>query len=331
MITDEGKCWNAVVGRDAASDGRFVYAVVTTGIYCRPSCPTPIPLRRNARFFSDNAEAEAAGFCACKRCRPTLVSPSAWQVTAVSAACDILHTSKRAPSLTSLAAAVGDSRFHFHRIFKSMLGITPGAYAKAVRWRRLAENLAAGHPVAEAIYGAGYGSISRAYGEARGVLGMTPAARRAGGAGTKVRFSVVERGTGHVLVAVTAEGVCAIELGHDTAELEARLRCHLPAAVVKQHDTDVTARVADAVRRSELPPQALGLPADARDVAFRARLRTSLGHGLINDLMRGRKARLQGAPAVRRSASNRAGGRPCRRRMTRTALTGGQASRVAVA
>jgi AraC family transcriptional regulator, regulatory protein of adaptative response / methylated-DNA-[protein]-cysteine methyltransferase len=144
---DEDKCWTAVAGRDTASDGHFVYAVVTTGIYCRPSCSTPTPLRRNVRFFSGTATAEAAGFCACKRCRPTLVSPFASHVAAVGKVCTILRACERAPSLATLAAAVGVSRFHFHRIFKEVLGTTPGEYAKAVRWRRLAENLEAGRPV----------------------------------------------------------------------------------------------------------------------------------------------------------------------------------------
>ena len=217
MIADEGECWSAVVGRDAAADGRFVYAVVTTGIYCRPSCPTPTPLRRNVRFFSDTAAAEAAGFCACKRCRPTLASPLAWHVAAVGKACAILSASERAPSLAAVADAVGVSRFHFHRVFKEVLGTTPGDYFMAVRWRRLAQSLASGRPVTEAIYGAGYGSISRAYENARKVLGMTPAARRAGGAGIRVRFTVVEQGIRQVLVAATDEGVCAIEFGDDPA------------------------------------------------------------------------------------------------------------------
>jgi AraC family transcriptional regulator of adaptative response/methylated-DNA-[protein]-cysteine methyltransferase len=307
VIADEGKYWSGVAGRDAASDGRFVYAVVATGIYCRPSCPTPTPLRRNVRFFPDVAAAEAAGFCACKRCRPTLVAPLAWHVAAVGKACAILRASERAPSLAVLAAAVGVSRFHFHRIFKAVLGTTPGEYAKAVRWRRLAENLKAGRPVSEAIYDAGYGSMSRAYEKARQVLGMTPATRRAGGAGIEVRFAVVERVTGHVLVAATDEGVCAIEFGDDPAKLEERLRRHLSAAMVERHDADVIARVADAVRRSELPPQALGLPADSRDVAFRARLRKSLEQGLIAGLPRRRIAHLPIAPVASLSTSTGAG------------------------
>jgi AraC family transcriptional regulator of adaptative response/methylated-DNA-[protein]-cysteine methyltransferase len=273
VIRNQAEWWNATVSRDATADGRFVYAVVTTGIYCRPSCPTPTPLRRNVRFFPDSDAAEAAGFCACKRCRPTVASPFAWQIAAVDKACDILHRSEHAPSLATLAAAVGVSRFHFHRIFRAMLGVTPGEYASAVRWQRLAASLEAGRPVADAIYGSGYGSISRAYAKARQVLGMTPAARRAGGVGLEVRFAVVERGAGHVLVAATGEDVCVIELGGDPAALVARLRRHLPAAVIKRHAADATAALTDAVRRAELPPRALELQPEARDLAFRARVR----------------------------------------------------------
>ena len=280
MIVDENECWSAMVSRDAAADGRFVYAVVTTGIYCRPCCPTPTPLRRNVRFFSDPAAADAAGFCACKRCRPTLASPLAWHAAAVGKACAILSASGRAPSLAAVADAVGLSRFHFHRVFKEVLGTTPGEYFKAVRWRRLAQSLASGRPVTEAIYGAGYASVSRAYESARKVLDMTPAARRAGGPGIRVRFTVVEQGIRQALVAVTSEGVCAIEFGDDPAELEAMLRRHLPAAVIEPLDANATTWVATAARRAELPPRALGLPADVRDVAIRARLRNLLGQGL---------------------------------------------------
>jgi AraC family transcriptional regulator of adaptative response/methylated-DNA-[protein]-cysteine methyltransferase len=280
MSGDEDGCWSAVARRDAAADGDFVYAVVTTGIYCRPSCPTPTPLRRNVRFFSDPAAAEAAGFSACKRCRPTQPTPLAWHVTAVGKACTLLGASEPRPSLAAVADAVGVSRFHFHRVFKNVLGTTPGEYLKAVRRQRLAHSLASGRPVTEAIYEAGYGSISRAYENARKVLGMTPAAWRAGGAGTRVRFAIAEQDGGLVLMAASGEGLCAIEFGDDAAELEARLRRRLPAAVIDRLDADATARVAIAMRHAELPPLALGLAADVREVALRARLRNLLGQGL---------------------------------------------------
>jgi AraC family transcriptional regulator of adaptative response/methylated-DNA-[protein]-cysteine methyltransferase len=281
VTADESECWSAVASRDTAADRHFVYAVVTTGIYCRPSCPTPTPLRRNVRFFPDPAAAEASGFQACKRCRPTLTSPRAWHVAAVGKACALLSASERAPSLAAVADAVGVSRFHFQRVFKEVLGTTPGEYCKAVRRQRLAQGLASGRKVTEAIYGAGYGSISRGYASARKVLGMTPATRRAGGAGTRVRFAVVEEGTRQMLVAVTDEGLCAIEFGDDAAELAVRLRRHLPAAVIERLDANAAAQVATAARRAELPARAFGLPADVRDAAIRARLRTFLGQGTI--------------------------------------------------
>jgi hypothetical protein len=205
-----------------------------------------------------------------------------------------------------------------------MLGITPGEYASTVRWRRLAASLETGCPVAVAIYGAGYGSISRAYAKARQVLGMTPAAWRAGGAGIAVGFAVVEQADEHVLVAVTEEGVCAIELGNDPAALVARLRRHLPAAVLEELADDGSARVADAARRAELPPQAYELQPEARDIAFCARLRKSLGGTSIAGLPKSRVAR----PRERTGEAvrlDRTGSRPRGRRVTPTALTGGQA------
>jgi AraC family transcriptional regulator, regulatory protein of adaptative response / methylated-DNA-[protein]-cysteine methyltransferase len=279
VTRDESECWSGVVRRDAAADGRFVYAVVTTGIYCRPSCPTPTPLRRNVRFFSDPAAAEAAGFCACKRCRPTLASPLASHIAAVGKACAILSASERAPSLAALADAVGISRFHFCRVFKEVLGTSPGEYFKAVRWQRLAEGLAAGRAVTAAIYDAGYGSVSRVYESARRELGMTPAARRTGGAGIRIGFTIVEHGDRLVLAATTDEGVCAIEFGDDAAELEARLRGQLPAAMIEPLDANAAARAARAARLAEVPPRALELPPEVREVAMRARLRSLLGQG----------------------------------------------------
>lgn len=280
MIADESECWSAVACRDGAADGRFVYAVISTGIYCRPSCPTPTPRRRNVRFFADPTTAEVAGFIACKRCRPSLASPFVGHVAAVDKACAILNASEHTPSLATVADAVGVSRFHFHRVFKEVLGTTPGEYFKALRWRRLTQNLSSGRQVTEAIYSAGYGSVSRAYENARKTLGMTPAAWRAGGAGIRIGFAVVEQETGHVLVATSDEGLCTIEFGDNPIELAARLRHYLPAAVTERLDADSTTLVVAAARQAELPPLALGLPPEVREVALRARLRRLLGQGL---------------------------------------------------
>src|SRR5690606_20686283 len=246
VIAAESDWWNAVVHRDATADGRFVYAVSTTGIYCRPSCPTPTPLRDNVRFFAGPAAAEAAGFRPCKRCRPTLASALAWHVGAIGKACAILDTSEGAPSLAAVATAVGLSRYHFHRVFKKVLGTTPGDYFQAQRCRRPAQAPASGRPVSEAVHAAGHPPVSRAYENARRARGMTPAAWRAGGAGTRVRFGVVEQAERHMLVAATDEGVCAIEFGDDPAELEARLRRDLPRAEIEPLDPEMTARIKEA-------------------------------------------------------------------------------------
>jgi AraC family transcriptional regulator, regulatory protein of adaptative response / methylated-DNA-[protein]-cysteine methyltransferase len=237
----------------------------------------------------------SGGISACKRCRPTQPSPLAWHVAAVGKACAMLCASERTPSLAAVADAVGVSRFHFHRIFKEVLGTTPGEYFKAVRRQRLAQSLASGRPVTEAIYDAGYGSISRAYENARKVLGMTPAAWRAGGAGIRIRFAIAEEGGGQVLVATTDEGLCAIEFGDDPADLEARLRRRLAAAAIASLDPDGRARVAAAVRRAELPPRALGLAPEVREVAIRARLGSLLGHA-SSMRPRSRVGRLEAAP-----------------------------------
>jgi AraC family transcriptional regulator, regulatory protein of adaptative response / methylated-DNA-[protein]-cysteine methyltransferase len=243
----------------------------------RAAKPTPSRHGVFTRPISDPAAAEAAGFCACKRCRPSLASPLAWHIAAVGKACAILIKSERAPALAAVADAVGISRFHFCRVIKEVLGTSPGAYFQAVRWQRLAEGLASGRSVTAAIYDAGYGSISRAYESARGVLGMTPAARRAGGTGTRVGFTIIEHGIRLVLVATTEEGVCAIEFGDDAAELEASLRRQLPAAAIEWLEANAATRVAHAARRAELPPRALELPPEVRESAIRARLHSWLG------------------------------------------------------
>jgi AraC family transcriptional regulator of adaptative response/methylated-DNA-[protein]-cysteine methyltransferase len=265
-----------------------------------------MPLQRNVRFFASAAAAEAGGYLACKRCRPTLASPLVPHETTVRKACTLLGTSDGSLSMSALAAAVGVSRFHFHRIFKAVLGTTPGDYAQTVRWARLTDDLDAGRPVGEAIARAGFHSPSRAYDRARRMIGMTPAERRAGGKGRCVGFVIVQASGRSVLVAATGDGVCAIELGEDPALLEAGLRRRLPAAtVVSRNPPDVIDRIAAAVLAAGLPPRAREFPAEIRDVAFRARLRKAIGPGLIADLWCGGMAGQP--PASTRRSPGRAG------------------------
>lgn len=262
-MTDDDR-WAALLRRDPAADAAFVYSVRTTGVYCRPSCPARRPNRANVRFHATPADAERAGFRACKRC-----GPAAGHRAAVAEACRRLAADEP-PDLAALADAAGLSRFHFQRVFKSVVGVTPKAYAAAERGRRVREQLAAGASVTAAA--AGFGSASRFYAAAPGQLGMAPAAYRAGGRGEAIRFAVGDSSLGRVLVAATDVGVCAVFLGDDAEELAAELRRRFPKADVRPADAAFDAWVAKVVALVEAPAAALDLPLDLRGTAFQVRV-----------------------------------------------------------
>jgi len=220
-MLDLEQCWAAVENRDAGADGTFFYGVRTTGVYCRPGCASRRPLRTNTLFFETTAAAEAAGFRACKRCRPTDVSAASRHVAAVEKACTLLRTSETMPSLGELADAACISRFHFHRVFKQITGVTPRDYARSHRLGRLGEKLDSGQPITASIYAAGFGSSSRAYEAAPAGLGMTPGTRRRGGSGETIRFVTVATPLGWALVAATGRGICMTALGDDRDSLAA--------------------------------------------------------------------------------------------------------------
>ena len=198
--------WQAVTRRDRAFDGKFLFAVRTTGIYCRPSCASRPAKRENVTFFETGAQAEKAGYRACKRCRPDKLGAPDPQMEAVSQACKRIETAEEAPKLAELAASAGLSPYHFHRVFKSITGVTPKAYAAETRARRAADKLRTAETVTEAIYDAGFNSSSRFYESTDARLGMTPGAVRRGGAGAVIRFAVGEASLGSVLVAATDKG-----------------------------------------------------------------------------------------------------------------------------
>lgn len=265
-------CWAAVVARDAAADGRFLFGVKTTGVYCRPGCASRLPLRKNVAFYETPVEAEAAGLRPCKRCRPTDASAASRHLAAVQRACALIKQGETAPPLTELAAAAGISRFHFHRVFKQITGTTPGDYAKTRRLERLAQKLEAGQPVTHSIYDAGFGSSSRAYAAAPAALGMTPAERRKGGEGTAIRFVTVETALGWVLLAATDRGICAAEFGQAPEPMEARLRSRFPAATVTGGDAELQDWAERIMRFIIAPDQQLDLPLDIRGTAFQAQV-----------------------------------------------------------
>jgi len=268
--------WRAVDGRDPAFDGAFVFAVRTTGVFCRPSCASRPAKRENVSFFSTVAEAQKAGYRACKRCRPDALGAPDPQVQAVRRACERIESAEEAPSLAELAASAGLSPHHFHRVFKAVAGVTPKAYAVATRARRAADKLRTAGTVTEAIYDAGFNSSSRFYETTDARLGMSPGALRRGGAGTVIRFAVGQASLGAVLVAATKKGVCAILLGDDPDALVRDLQDRFPKAEFVGGDSEFERMVAEVVGLVEGTSQRLDLPLDIRGTAFQQRVWAAL-------------------------------------------------------
>lgn len=269
---DADAAWRAVAARDASLDGRFVFAVATTGVYCRPSCAARRPNRENVTFFAGPAEAEAAGFRACLRCRPAAAEPPE-AVRAVRRAVAFLeaHAEERVP-LSTLARVAGLSPFHFQRTFKKLVGVTPKRYADAKRADRLKALLREGAGVASASFEAGYGSSGRAYAHASARLGTTPARYARGGKGLRVRFATVPTPLGRLLVGATDRGVCAVTLGDSDRALEAGLRREYPEALLEKAPAAV-AQWTDAIARSLAGPVDLSaVPLDLRATTFQRRV-----------------------------------------------------------
>lgn len=265
--------WRSVVARDRAADGQFVYAVRSTGVYCRPSCPSRRAKAENVQFHATCAEAEQAGFRPCRRCRPDRTGLAAQHAAIVAEVCRIIEAAEEAPTLEALAREAGMSPFYFHRIFKSVTGLTPKAYASAQRARRVRDELARPDgTVTSAIYGAGFNSNGRFYETADAVLGMKPSDYRAGGANTEIRFAVGECTLGSILVARSERGVCAILLGDDPDALARTLQDRFPQARLIGGDAAFEALVAKVVGFVEAPAIGLDLPLDVRGTAFQQRV-----------------------------------------------------------
>jgi AraC family transcriptional regulator of adaptative response/methylated-DNA-[protein]-cysteine methyltransferase len=271
-FSDDEDRWAAVQRRDRGADGSFYYSVRTTGVYCRPSCPARLARRENVRFHRSCEEAERAGFRPCKRCRPDEAGLAGRRAAAVAKACRLIETTEELLNLDALAESAGMSRFHFHRVFKSVTGVTPKAYAVAHRAQRVREELPRSRSVTEAIYGAGFNSSGRFYSSSSQVLGMTPTRFRAGGRGASIRFAVGECSLGSILVAATDKGVCAILLGDEPEALVDDLQDRFPAAKLFGGDRDFEQWVAKVVGFVEAPSLGLDLPLDVRGTAFQQRV-----------------------------------------------------------
>lgn len=264
--------WAALAARDRRADGAFFYSVRTTGVYCRPSCAARAALPQNVAFHATAAEAEAAGFRPCKRCKPDQPSLAERNAAAAAAACRAIDAAEDAPGLETLAAQAGMSPFHFHRVFKSATGLTPKAYADARRAERLRQALGETPTVTAAIYEAGFGSGSRVYEKTDKVLGMTPRRFRAGGDQAAIRFALGECSLGSILVAATDKGVCAILLGDDPQALAEDFQDRFAQAELIGGDEAFEALVARVVGLVEQPRLGHDLPLDVRGTAFQQRV-----------------------------------------------------------
>ena len=308
---DDAARWAALAVRDARADGTFVYAVRTTGVYCRPSCAARAARPENVSFHRTCAEAEAAGFRPCRRCRPDEPALAERRAEAVARACRSIETAETMPSLAALARAAGLSAYHFHRVFKDVTGVTPKAYAAAHLAAAVARRLPGAASVTEALYEAGYGAASRFYAGGAPRLGMAPAAYRTGGAGLRIRFGIGACSLGAILVAATEAGVCAILLGDAPEPLLHDLQDRFPAAEIEGGDPAFEGWMAQVIGFVEAPGTGLDLPLDIRGTAFQQRVWAALREIPVGSTATYAEiARAIGLPTATRAVAQACGANP---------------------
>lgn len=259
--------WQAIQTRDRTQDGTFVYGVKTTGVFCRPSCPSRLPLPQNVSYFPVTAQAEAAGFRACKRCRPSDARHP--EASLLEAACRFIDSREGVFQLADLAKHMGYSQFHLQRTFKAALGITPRAYAESRRLAALKLNLRNDRSVTDSVYEAGFSSPSRVYENASSHFGMTPATYRKHGQGARITFTIADSPIGRLLIAETEQGVCSIAFGESDSQLEAALKKEFPKAEITQADSPHLATITAHLEGAE---RLLRLPLDIQATAFQRRV-----------------------------------------------------------
>lgn len=267
LLDDEAR-WVAFVARDVLAEGAFVVGVKTTGIYCRPGCPARMPRRENVVFHANCEAAERAGFRECKRCRPKSASHATQQAELIADVCRAIERAENLPVLSVLAKSTGLSPSRFHRVFKSVTGVTPRAYATALRAERAGRSLRSSRTVTEAIYASGFGSSGRFYEAAPERLGMTPSQVRTGGRGLTIRYATGKCWLGLVLVAATERGICAIMFGDEAEPLVGDLRGRFPQAEFKSGDRKFRETVAAVAAYVRQPARGLDLPLDIIGTAF---------------------------------------------------------------
>lgn len=265
--------WLAIQGRDAGFDGLFYYGVRTTGVFCRPACPSRRPRRANVSYFALPEAARAAGFRACLRCRPDGLHPRDPQAELVQSVCRLIErAAEERPNLEAVGEQLKLSRSHLQRLFKKLMGITPREYAEALRIDRFKGGVRGGRSVADAMYEAGYGSSSRLYEKASAQLGMTPATYRKGGRGMKISYTIADSPLGLLLVAATERGVCSVQLGDSAEELAGELRAEFPRADVRNDEGGLRPQVRSLLDYLEGQRPHPDLPLDVQGTAFQKRV-----------------------------------------------------------
>ncbi|RTZ45587.1 bifunctional DNA-binding transcriptional regulator/O6-methylguanine-DNA methyltransferase Ada [Candidimonas sp. SYP-B2681] len=264
--------WQAVLARDPASDGKFVYAVRTTGVYCQPSSPTRRPKPANVEFFDTAEAARNAGYRPSARAAADRMTVTAQHASIVSQACRHIESAEAIPTLNELAALVGLSPFHFHRVFTSTTGLSPRSYALAHRASKVRAQLGRNDTITDAIYDAGFNSSSRFYETSTAILGMRPTQFRAGGVNIDIRFAVGECSLGAILVAQSHQGICAILMSDNPDQLARDLQDQFPKANLIGGDSDFEQWVAKVVGLIEAPALGLSLPLDVQGTAFQKRV-----------------------------------------------------------
>jgi len=303
----ESGYWQAVLTRDREQDGKFVFAVSSTGVYCRPSCPARRPRRENVTFFLGPQEAEKAGYRECLRCRPRTMSGNG-QSALVKRVCRYLERNLDEPvTLARLGKEFGLSPFHLQRTFKAALGVTPRAYADACRMEEFKSNLRAGHSVTRAMYDAGYGSSSRLYERTASQLGMTPDKYRRGAVAAPIRYTFSASPLGRMLIAATDKGICAIQFAGTDDELEHGLKHEFPFALRRRDDAGLESWRQGLLRQMQGQKTNADLPLDIQATAFQRRVWTYL-----QSIPFGETRSYQSvAKAIRRPTAARAVARAC--------------------
>ncbi|MFZ5807739.1 MAG: bifunctional DNA-binding transcriptional regulator/O6-methylguanine-DNA methyltransferase Ada [Chloroflexota bacterium] len=266
----EEQRWQAVQQREMGKLTPFVYGVKTTGVYCRPTCPSKTPRRENVRFFDTAQQAQEAGFRPCKRCRPDDEVDGLLQI--VKRACEMIAQSPAEVSLKELAKQAGFSPSYFQRLFKRTVGVTPKQYALQWQRQRLREGLQTQSSVTQAAMQAGSGGLRRLYGGERRRLGMRPRQYQQGGSGARIRYAMARCELGWVAMAATEQGVCAVEFGDSAAELEGRLREVFPQAEELSGDPQLSAWLEELIQSIEAPTVSPQIPLDIRGSAFQVRV-----------------------------------------------------------